>query len=428
MRIAVSAMLLLIAIAVVAQSPPHLGRTADEFRDLAKQARKSGDLQGEANDLCQAAQLDARKYEKKCVRAKEDLQQTLTQFQADLDTGRMDLQHRDFAAAVRALSKITFGPVKEQAQELIQQARVEGNLAPPDQVSPLALAVANAAYSRGDFDRAEDMLKRVQSPSMRAAANQLEADINLYRITMNQADALAQSGDFKGAAEKYQFAATIRPNGPGQPLEHAQAALAALAQADREKAGRVSLQPPSTQPSQASSESLQAKGSSAEKIKGVLSLAHREEAAGNLKDALQAYESVLRLDSQQADASSGKRRLLEQMKNAEESIEAVLIEGITEFYASKFDAAEEAIGRYLQSAGSGHAGAAHFYLGASLLCQVFLADPKNAIDASDLRHRAEDQFALAKQLHYAPLPAEVSPRILAAWTQVSDSKSGVSGR
>ena len=33
-----------------------------------------------------------------------------------------------------------------------------------------------------------------------------------------------------------------------------------------------------------------------------------------------------------------------------------------------------------------------------------LADPKNATNASDLHHQAEDQFALAKQLRYAPLP------------------------
>jgi len=239
---------------------------------------------------------------------------------------------------------------------------------------------------------------------------------------MKQADAFAQSGDFKGAAEKYQAAATIQPNGPGQPREHARNALAAQAKADQEKAVQASLQQPPSQPTQAPTEPLQAKGNSPEKIKGLLKVAHREEAAGDLKAALQAYESVLRLDNKQADASSGKQRVLEQMRSTEESIEAGLTEGITEFYASKFDDAEGAIDRYLQSGSGKHAGAAHFYLGSSLLCQVFLADPSNAVHASDLRHRAEDQFALAKQLHYAPLPTAVSPRILAAWTQLDDSK------
>jgi tetratricopeptide (TPR) repeat protein len=417
MRMALSALLLLTAIATLAQRP-QLSQTADELRDLAKQERKSGDLQGEANHLCQAAKLDPKKYQKKCDKAIEDLQKTLAQFQADLDTGRAEIQRKDYAGAVRDLSKITFGPDKEQAQAMIVQARIEGGLLPPEQVSQLALAAAGAAYAHGDVDKAEEMLKRVQSPSMKASANQLEANINLYRTTMKQAEAFTQSGDFKGAAEKYQAAATILPNGPGQPLEHARNALDAQAKADQERARQASLQQ-QLQQAQAPAESPQAKGNSPEKIKGILRVAHREEVAGNLKGALQAYESVLKLDNQQADASSGKQRVLAQMRNTEQSLEADLIEGITEFYASKFDAAEQALGRYLQSGGGEHAGAAHFYFGASLLSRMLLADPKNEPDASDLRHQAEDQFALAKQLHYAPLSTAVSPTILSAWTRVS---------
>jgi tetratricopeptide (TPR) repeat protein len=319
---------LLTAIVTLAQRP-QLSQTADELRDLAKQERKSGDLQGEANHLCQAAKLDPKKYQKKCDKAIEDLQKTLAQFQADLDTGRAEIQRKDYAGAVRDLSKITFGPDKEQAQAMIVQARIEGGLLPPEQVSQLALAAAGAAYAHGDVDKAEEMLKRVQSPSMKASANQLEANINLYRTTMKQAEAFTQSGDFKGAAEKYQAAATILPNGPGQPLEHARNALDAQAKADQERARQASLQQ-QLQQAQAPAESPQAKGNSPEKIKGILRVAHREEVAGNLKGALQAYESVLKLDNQQADASSGKQRVLAQMRNTEQSLEADLIEGITE--------------------------------------------------------------------------------------------------
>jgi tetratricopeptide (TPR) repeat protein len=422
MRIALGALLFLTATSIMAQNPQP-GQSADQLRDLAKQARKSGDVQGEANYLCQAARLDAKKYEKKCEKAQEDLQKTLAQFQADLDQGRGELQRKDYSGAVRDLSKITFGPGKEQAQALIVQARIEGGMLPPEQASQLALTTANTAFARGDFDKAEDMLKRVQSPSMKAAADKLEANINLYRSAMKQADALVQSGDLKGAAEKYQAAAMILPNGPGQPLEHARNALEAQAKADQEKARQASLQQ-ALQPTQppVAEKSPHAAGNSPEKIKSFLRVAHREEVSGNLKGALLAYESVLRLDSQHAEASSGKKRVLDQMKSAEESTEAGLIEGITDFYASKFDAADEVIHQYLQSGDGDHAGAAHFYLGASLLCQVILADPKNATKASDLRHQAEDQFALAKQLHYAPLPTAVSPKILAAWTQLGDSK------
>jgi tetratricopeptide (TPR) repeat protein len=421
MRITLTAMLLLAVSAIVAQTPPHLGPSADELRDLAKKARKSEDFPGEANYLCQAAQLDANKYQKKCERAQDDLQKMAAQFQADLDTGRRELQSKDYSGAVRDLSKITFGPPKEQAQALIIQARIEGALLPPEQVSQLALAAADTAYSQGDFDKAEVMLKHVQSPSMKAAANQLGAHINLYRTTMKEAESLAQGGDFKGAAEKYRAAATIRPNGPGKPLERLQNALDAQAKVDQEKARQAAFQQQAQQ-AQAAAESAQAQANALEKIKGLLRIARRDEAAGNLKGALQAYESALVLDNRQAEALAGEKRVLEQVKNTEKSAETTLVEGITEFYASRFDIAEEAIGRYLQLRGGEHAGAAHFYLGASLLCQVFLADPKNATNASDLRHQAEDQFGLAKQLRFVPLPTAVSPKILAAWDQVTDSK------
>lgn len=421
MRTALAAILLLAASAISAQNPQP-AQSADQLRDLAKQARKSGDLEGEAKDLCQAARLDAKKYDKKCEKAEEDLRKVLLQFLADLDMGKAEIQRKDYAGAVRDLSKITFGPDREQAQVLIRQARIEGNLGSPDQVSQLALATADAAYSRGDFDSAEEMLKRVQTPSMKAAANQLETNINSYRTDMKEAEALAQSGDLKGAAEKYQAAAVIRPNGPGQPLEHAQTALLAQAKADQEKARKEAEQQQAAAQGPTAEELAQAKANTAEKIKGLLRVAHREETAGDLKGALQAYQSVLLLDDHQPQATAGKKRMLEQLKSAAQSTEDGLIEGITAFYASQFDAAKEVIGKYLQSGGGKHEGAAHFYLGAALLCQVFLSGPKDAAQSSDLNHQAEDQFALAKQLHYAPLPAAISPRILAAWTQAASAK------
>jgi tetratricopeptide (TPR) repeat protein len=421
MRIALSVLLLLTTTAIVAQSSQP-DQSADQLRDLAKQERKSGDFQGEVNHLCQAAKMDPKKYQKKCEKAMEDLQRTLVQFQADLDMGRGELQRKDYPGAVRDLSKITSGPGKEQAQALILQARIEGGLLPPEQISQLALAAADTAYSRGDFDKAEEMLTRVQLPSMKAAANQIETDINLYRTTMRQAEALVQSGDFKGAADRYKAAASIRPNGPAQLLEHARTALDAQAKADEEKARQAALQQTPLQPAYAPADYSQAKGNSAEKIKGILRAAHRDETSGDLKGALKAYESALRLDRQQADAASGKTRVLDQMKSTEESIEAGLIEGITLFYASKFDAAQESISKYLQLPGGEHVGAAHFYLGASMLCRMFLVDPKSSTSASDLRYQAEGQFALAKQLRYAPVPTAVSPRILASWAQIADSK------
>jgi hypothetical protein len=70
-----------------------------------------------------------------------------------------------------------------------------------------------------------------------------------------------------------------------------------------------------------------------------------------------------------------------------------------EFYASRFRAANDVIGKYLEGGGGQHVGAAHFFLGASLLSQAILADPKNAANSDKLRNQALEQFVQAKQLH-----------------------------
>jgi hypothetical protein len=94
-----------------------------------------------------------------------------------------------------------------------------------------------------------------------------------------------------------------------------------------------------------------------------------------------------------------------------------LTEGVADFYASQFSHADEAIGLYLRDGGKHYAGAAHFYLGASLLSQALLTSPKDQAQAEVLRHRARDQFVLAKQLHYKPIESDVPPKILAQWMQ-----------
>ena len=61
---------------------------------------------------------------------------------------------------------------------------------------------------------------------------------------MKQAEALTRSGDLKGAEQKYQFAALIKQNGPGQPQDRLQELRAAEAQAANAKPAPPPAQPP----------------------------------------------------------------------------------------------------------------------------------------------------------------------------------------
>ena len=419
MKVKLSGAVFLVATAMLSQTP-NAGKNVDQLRDLATHAKESGDLQSQADYLCQAAALDGKKYGKKCDRAKDDANKALAQFQADLAMGRTELQRKDYSGALRDLRKVTFGPNKTEAQELMQQARIgiSGGI-PVDPASLTAFKTAREAYLRGDFDQAESQAKRVQSQELQNAVNQLLANISVYREVMKQADALVHNGDLKGAEQKYQFAVTIQQNGPGNPVERLKEVQAAETRAASEKPQTV-VQSQITAQSKATQSP--SKINNTAKIKNSLDTARREETQGDLKAALQAYNVALSLDARQADAVAGKKRVLSEMQEDSSAMKDSLKEGVADFYTSHFLHADDAIGAYLQSGEKHYAGAAHFYLGASLLTQAFLTSPKNQLQADTLRERALAQFAFAKQLHYKPIESAVSPKVFAQWTQTSEQQ------
>ena len=112
-------------------------------------------------------------------------------------------------------------------------------------------------------------------------------------------------------------AATIWPNGPGQPLERMRQAIDAQAKADEKNAEKAPPQAEPTPPQPAPVEQAQvpaqqpvtpSKVNNAEKIKNLLAVARRNEAGGDLKGALQAYEAALKLDGVPSDAFVGRSR------------------------------------------------------------------------------------------------------------------------
>lgn len=418
MRVVLAAALLLTTATILAQEQDS-NRTIDQLHDLASQAKKSGDLQQEANYICKAATKDEKKYGKKCDTAKTELTKTLSQFHANLGMARAEIQRKDYPGALRDLGKIAFGPDKDEAQQLMQQARIASNTLSPEQTSQIALQAGRTAYNKGDFDSAETLLRRVQLPPLQSAASQLLTNIKVYRDIMMQAATMARNGDFKGAVQKYQFAIMIQPNGPGQPQEQLRQAQDAQAMADRAKTPQAP--PESTQVlRQEKPTSSPTKVNYSSKIKSSLKVAHRLEAQQDLKGAMRAYEAALKLDNQQPDAFAGRERIQEEIKGDPIALEYSLTQAIVDFYASRFTQACNGINAYIQEGGKIHVGAARFYLGASLLSEALLSDPKDQINTASLRRLAQEQFMLAKKLRYLPLHSTVSPRILSEWMQTGN--------
>ena len=379
----------------------------DHLKDLAKQAHARGALDQEADNLCQAAILDPQKYSKKCANARAEVDRQLNEFKGLLGTGQFELQHKDYQGAIRDLSKIRFGSLEQQAQALIAQAKSALMQPSADATDAAALNLALTAYRQGDFDTAAAQASRVHSPNLQAQAQQILTNIKVYQDTMSAGDTLAKNGDYKGAEEKYTFAVKINANGPGNPADKLRQTDALL---QKQPAARQLAQEPATKPEQS-------KVNYAAMVKSDLAKASDDEARGDLKGALQAFDNALALDGLQPEARAGKQRVINELRKNQKELEQSLADGVLSYYASDFAHANEALSLYLSGSDTRSQGAAHFYLAASLLSQAILADPGSDGQASDLRQKAQQQFQLARHAHYKPVEKLISPKILEEWAK-----------
>jgi tetratricopeptide (TPR) repeat protein len=384
----------------------HADTQVDKLQHQAKEAHAKGAFDEEADDLCQAAVLDP-KYGKKCARARAEVDRQLKAFQGFLGTGQFELQQKDYPGAIRDLSRITFGPLRDQAQALIAQAKADLEQPAVEAASNAALHLAVAAYQKGDFATAAAQASQVHAADLQPQAEEIVTNIRVYQETMNEADALMQKSDYQNAEQKYAFALKIKDNGPGNPAEKLQQVQAIL-------------QKQATEPTAATAQSPKpppAKIDYAARVKYDLDDAKKHEAAGELKAALQAYGQALALDSRQADALAGKKRVTGELRDEQEKLSDSLTQGIRSYYASDFAQASSALNLYLSGSDLRSEGAAHFYLAATLLSQALLAGPQDEGQTRDLRQGAEQQFELAKQAHYKPADGVVSPKILEEWAK-----------
>jgi hypothetical protein len=386
----------------------------DHLKDLAKQAKAKGYLDEVANDLCEAASLDAARYEKRCERARADAEKEVQLDEGYFRTGKFEFQQKDYGGAVRDLGRINFGPHREEAQRLIQQARA----ALPGSNSTIAsqsqlLQGAQAAYQRGDFDSAAMQASQVQSAALQPMAKQLLSNIKVYQDTMTQADLLAHNADYKGAQEKYSFAIKIKDNGPGSPAEKLREVEAKLVgQTAAAGKPRPGLETANTESSPSST-----RVDYAAIVKSRLAEARSNEAKGDLNGALRDFKAALALDGLQADALAGKQRVMAELQGDPKVLADSLEDGIRSYYASHFEQATESISLYLNGGGMHNKGAAHFYLAASLLSQAILTDSNDEAHMRSLRQSADEQFQMARQENYSPVGKVVSPRILTEWTK-----------
>ncbi len=396
----------------------HADKQADDLNSKSKAAMKQKDVGAAVNYLCEAAKIDPGKYAKKCDSIRQYATSQLTEFEGLFGTGKFELGKKDYAGAIRDLSKITFGPHREEAQQLIREASSQLNQPSPSADGSLqALRAAQVAYESGDFASATANANLVKATNLQPAAQQILTNIRVYNDTMQQGDAAMQSKNYGAAQEKYNFALRIKSNGPGNPTDKLNQLTALLAPPEKSAPLVAADKPAPRTPANKGKAFAPAPPDNSVKIKNSLAEAKDDEGKGNLEAALAAYGQVLSLDPQQADAIAGKQRVSDAIGKDPKILEETLVNGIRSYYQSHLTEARDALSLYLTAGGTRSKGAAYFYLGATFMTQAFLSDPQNKTNRDSLQRNAVQEFQLAKQEHFKPIEKYVSPRILAVWNQ-----------
>jgi tetratricopeptide (TPR) repeat protein len=374
---------------------------ADDLYQQYKAATAKGQYEMAAALLCKAANIDQAKYGKECTNAQAFVNNRLQRYDGYFVTGKSEFESKDYVGAIRDLSRIDFGPHREEAQKLIAQANDIVAHPQPVDTSPQALKAAQMAYDNGDFATAEANASQVKSAELEPAAQGILSSIRAYNSNIQQGDALMASKNYAAAQQKYNAALLIKSNGPGNPSGK----LQQIASLNKGATPSNKLNPQDI----------------AVRIQAGLSEGQADAAKENWQGAIAAYGRVLELDPKQPEALAGRTQAQDAMKAAlskdPKALEDTLIRGVQAFYESHFSDARDAISLYLTAGGTRSRGAAYFYLGATMLSEAIVADPKSAATSNRLRQDALQQFQQAKQEKFKPVEKYVSPKVLAVWNQ-----------
>ncbi|WP_213806553.1 hypothetical protein [Granulicella sp. dw_53] len=418
---------LLLILVIFTSAFLYAGDDAGNLNSEYKAAMAKKEFDHATAYICQAAKLDPHKYGKKCDSMQRYTADQLVQYESIFNTSKFELDHKDYAGAIRDLKKIYFGPRHEEAQRIIQEASKSLNLGPqPANTDGRTLAAAQAAYENGNFAAALELASSIKEADLLAGTREIVTNIRIYNQSIQEGDAYMQSGNLAAAKQKYSFALAIKNNGPGNPGDKLLRISSMLASTDSSKPqvaeskDKTEAKAPSNPVAQVERNKAKSAANvaldSSKKVKELMAKAHESETSGDAKAAVSTYEQVLAIDPQQEDAVLARQRLLDAMQADPQEVEDTLIKGVRSYGQSHFEEARDAITLYLKEGGV-LKGPAYFYLGATFMSEAFLSDAQNKNRYDDLQKNAIQNFHLAKQAHFKPLEKYVSPKIMAVWNR-----------
>jgi hypothetical protein len=397
----------------------------DNLDAAYKRAMKEKNIEHATQYICEAAKLDLGKYGKKCASMQRYTTEQLSYYDGFFSAGVVEFEHKNYIGSIRELKKISFGPHRDEAQRIIQEAsNLLNHRLPPVDPAVQTIREAQAAYDSGNFNAALALALSIKETDLPPSTKEILNNIRVYNQAMDEGDAAMQSGKLAVAKQKYNFALVIKGNGPGNPSDKLRQIASQLATApespipQKQDTSAVKIAPVAKQQNEKNKGKVAAKSASdiPKKITDFLVKAHDDEKKKNTSAAISDYEEVIALDPQQQEALAEKQRLTEAVQKDRNALEDTLIRGVRSYSQSHFEEARESLSHYLDEGGV-RKGAAYFYLGAAFMAKALLLDAQNKTGYDNMQRNALRNFHLAKQEHFKPLEKYVSPKILAVWNQ-----------
>jgi hypothetical protein len=395
----------------------------DDLYKAAQAAAGQGNVQEAARLYCAAAQEDAtyKDAQQNCNIMAQEVARENRRNDDRFADGVKAFNSGDFETAAQKFNNIKSGPHLADAQAYINskipQAKSAAANASNDSAMSAKFDQGVAAYQRNDFSAAKSDFNGISGRHQSDAQTYLQK-IKNYEQAYSEGDRLADARNYKGAANSYSEAASVKGDGPGDPRGRI-SQMNQLAQGAGTPAVVANNNPrPVSRPIAAVVESRPKVDVSA-----TLRDAENARKKGDLSKAIGLYQKVLSADSSNAQARNGIEEMKKEAEASNKTIVAgseadfMLAKGINEFYRQDFESAETHIRDYLDGAGA-KSGLANFYLGASKLTRYILGGEQQ--NDHKLLVQAEDNFRSAKKVQgFAPPEKFVSPKIVKKFQETS---------
>lgn len=405
---------ILAALFLFAMSGSLAGQMSPDLQKKVGDAVRQHRTDLAADYICEAAKTDAS-LQGTCTSNRQQVEVQLQKFEQKYNDGMKAVQEGRFDDAKTAFRTIYFGDYHDRAQDMLnkiptleqqaknnQQAVDSAQRQDADDAKHMADGLN--AFENGDFPTAKASFRNVLGSKKGDAQSWLNK-ISQYEQAMNEAQQAEAQKNYDLAKQKYSVAASIKPNGPGNPTARI-STLDTLRQAQTQQANNRPSTPPPPRPVEPAKPRVDVAKS--------LRDAKRLSAGGDTRGARKLYLEVLQAEPANAEALAGMEEL--NQKGGSSDVDAMLAEGIRAFYSGSYSDAEESLKFYLISKGS-KVGLAKFYRGATKLTRFYL-DPKG--DRS-LYDDALQEFKDARQvIGFTPPDAKyISPKILKVYEQAS---------